>query len=144
MSKAATEMVVAAWHASFFSKDERSGPLATAPRRQCHRRRRLRRRTASFRTPCALSARSSRSVLRRPQATRPWQHVLESVSGYLALGQRLLAQPARKDASELQFRTRFRSGANVQELMDAWLAGWPGAIDGASGCRSLPMPKRRA
>jgi len=28
--------------------------------------------------------------LRNPEATRPWQHVLESLSGYLFLGQRLL------------------------------------------------------
>jgi len=29
--------------------------------------------------------------IRSPDATRPWQHVLESLSGYLMLGQRLLA-----------------------------------------------------
>jgi len=29
--------------------------------------------------------------IRSPDATRPWQHVLESLSGYLLLGQRLLA-----------------------------------------------------
>jgi CDP-glucose 4,6-dehydratase len=28
--------------------------------------------------------------IRSPRATRPWQHVLESLSGYLLLGQRLL------------------------------------------------------
>ena len=27
--------------------------------------------------------------LRNPQATRPWQHVLEPISGYLRLGQNL-------------------------------------------------------
>ncbi|MEE3063124.1 MAG: CDP-glucose 4,6-dehydratase [Actinomycetota bacterium] len=30
-------------------------------------------------------------VIRSPQATRPWQHVLDCLSGYLLLGQRLLA-----------------------------------------------------
>jgi CDP-glucose 4,6-dehydratase len=29
--------------------------------------------------------------IRSPQATRPWQHVLESLSGYLLLGQKLLS-----------------------------------------------------
>lgn len=29
-------------------------------------------------------------VIRNPQATRPWQHVLEPLSGYLLLGQKLL------------------------------------------------------
>lgn len=31
-------------------------------------------------------------AIRSPHATRPWQHVLESLSGYLLLGQRLLAR----------------------------------------------------
>lgn len=30
-------------------------------------------------------------VIRSPQATRPWQHVLDCLSGYLVVGQRLLA-----------------------------------------------------
>jgi CDP-glucose 4,6-dehydratase len=30
-------------------------------------------------------------VIRSPRATRPWQHVLDCLSGYLVLGQRLLA-----------------------------------------------------
>jgi len=32
-------------------------------------------------------------TLRRPDARRPWQHVLEPLRGYLLLGLRLLAQP---------------------------------------------------
>ncbi|WP_459675552.1 CDP-glucose 4,6-dehydratase [Acidisoma sp. 7E03] len=32
--------------------------------------------------------------LRSPEATRPWQHVLEPLSGYLALGQALVESPA--------------------------------------------------
>ncbi len=35
-----------------------------------------------------------RVQLRSPAATRPWQHVLEPLSGYLALGHRLGADPA--------------------------------------------------
>ena len=31
--------------------------------------------------------------IRHPQATRPWQHVLEPLAGYLLLGERLLADP---------------------------------------------------
>ena len=30
-------------------------------------------------------------LIRRPLAIRPWQHVLEPIAGYLALGERLLA-----------------------------------------------------
>ena len=32
-------------------------------------------------------------TIRRPQATRPWQHVLEPLSGYLRLGAELAARP---------------------------------------------------
>jgi CDP-glucose 4,6-dehydratase len=34
-------------------------------------------------------------VLRNPGATRPWQHVLEPLSGYLQLGANLFEEPAR-------------------------------------------------
>jgi len=37
-------------------------------------------------------------VIRNPQATRPWQHVLEPLSGYLLLGQQLLE--GKKEFSE--------------------------------------------
>jgi CDP-glucose 4,6-dehydratase len=36
------------------------------------------------------SGRGESVEIRSPHATRPWQHVLESLSGYLLLGQRLL------------------------------------------------------
>jgi len=29
-------------------------------------------------------------IIRNPQAIRPWQHVLEPLSGYLLVGQKLL------------------------------------------------------
>jgi CDP-glucose 4,6-dehydratase len=35
----------------------------------------------------------SRLVLRSPQATRPWQHVLEPLAGYLMLAEKLWQQP---------------------------------------------------
>lgn len=34
-------------------------------------------------------------LIRRPDAIRPWQHVLESLHGYLMLAEELLAQPAK-------------------------------------------------
>ena len=35
-------------------------------------------------------SRNKKVVIRNPKSTRPWQHVLEPLSGYLALGQKLL------------------------------------------------------
>lgn len=42
--------------------------------------------------------RQQKVLIRNPNATRPWQHVLESLSGYLLLGQRLLEN--RKEFAE--------------------------------------------
>lgn len=38
-------------------------------------------------------------VLRHPHATRPWQHVLEPLSGYIALGARLIQDPTSATGS---------------------------------------------
>lgn len=35
------------------------------------------------------------AIIRSPKSTRPWQHVLEPLSGYLLLGQKLLAKDVR-------------------------------------------------
>ncbi|MGT2429927.1 CDP-glucose 4,6-dehydratase [Cupriavidus basilensis] len=48
--------------------------------------------------------------IRSPEATRPWQHVLESLSGYLLLGKRLLeGRAGRRRGLE------FRAGAGRQQ-----------------------------
>jgi CDP-glucose 4,6-dehydratase len=45
---------------------------------------------------CIRALRSRKSiVLRNPDATRPWQHVLEPLGGYLLLASRLYATPQR-------------------------------------------------
>lgn len=128
MSKAATELVVAAWHASFFAKDPSLGPLATGRAGNVigggdYAEDRI--------IPDAVRAFEKKQplVLRRPQATRPWQHVLESVSGYLALGQRLLERPDKSQLFNFNFGPDFEAERTVQELMDGWLAGWPGACE---------------
>jgi len=38
-----------------------------------------------------------RIVLRNPKATRPWQHVLEPLSGYLTLGQKLMDEELKSN-----------------------------------------------
>jgi CDP-glucose 4,6-dehydratase len=128
MSKAATEMVVASWHASFFSQDDALGPLATGRAGNVigggdYAEDRI--------VPDAVRAFEARRplVLRRPQATRPWQHVLESISGYLALGQRLLSRPEKARLLNFNFGPEFEAERTVQELVDEWLTAWPGSIE---------------
>ncbi len=63
-------------------------------------------------------------TVRSPQATRPWQHVLESLSGYLLLGQQLLA--GRADlARAFNFGPPADGNRSVAELLQGLGAAWP-------------------
>lgn len=135
MSKAATELVVSAWHASFFASSRTLGPLATGRAGNvigggdCAEDRLV---------PDAVRAFVNKKplILRCPQATRPWQHVLESVSGYLALGQRLLSKPERTRLLNFNFGPNAEAERSVQELIDCWQATWPDAMQ----VHSEPQP----
>ena len=69
--------------------------------------------------------------IRSPWATRPWQHVLEPLSGYLWLGARLLAPLPSEEALPLDKESfNFGPAADVNntvaELADALGGYWPG------------------
>ena len=62
--------------------------------------------------------------IRSPEATRPWQHVLESLSGYLLLGQGLLAQ--RPGLAEgWNFGPEVEGNRSVAEVLAALSQYWP-------------------
>lgn len=66
-----------------------------------------------------------RSVeIRSPHATRPWQHVLESLSGYLLLGQRLL-QGGREFAEAWNFGPQCEGNRTVAEVLRVFGKHWP-------------------
>lgn len=54
--------------------------------------------------------------IRSPQATRPWQHVLEPLSGYLALGQAVAQQP-QLHGEAFNFGPRAEQNRTVVELL---------------------------
>jgi CDP-glucose 4,6-dehydratase len=62
-------------------------------------------------------------VLRNPRSTRPWQHVLEPVSGYLLLGARLLQEPERHTGA-WNFGPRPERARTVRELAEEIVALW--------------------
>ncbi len=64
------------------------------------------------------------TALRNPDATRPWQHVLEPLAGYLLLGQRLLADPAAC-AQAWNFGPDSDGHATVGEVVRAFATHWP-------------------
>lgn len=63
-------------------------------------------------------------VIRLPQATRPWQHVLESLSGYLLLGKKLLE--GRKEFAEAwNFGPTPEDNRTVADVLTHLRAHWP-------------------
>jgi CDP-glucose 4,6-dehydratase len=64
--------------------------------------------------------------VRSPRATRPWQHVLEPLSGYLWLGARLLAQQPGLNGEAFNFGPDGSVNQSVAELLDAMVSRWPG------------------
>ena len=66
-------------------------------------------------------------TVRHPQATRPWQHVLEPLSGYLWLGSQLATDPAGLDGEPFNFGPGVQVDLSVKDMIDALVEGWPGA-----------------
>jgi CDP-glucose 4,6-dehydratase len=62
--------------------------------------------------------------VRNPAATRPWQHVLEPLGGYLLLAERLSADPSLSEA--FNFGLQLEANRSVRELVTA-LRHWPGS-----------------
>lgn len=62
-------------------------------------------------------------ALRRPTAVRPWQHVLDALSGYLTLAQRMLNTEAPELSSAWNFGPD-RGDATVRELAEMFLEEW--------------------
>lgn len=64
-------------------------------------------------------------VVRNPGSTRPWQHVLEPLSGYLALADRLLTDPSpARWAGAWNFGPQPVDEATVADLATAIVSNW--------------------
>lgn len=126
MSKGATELVAQSWNRSFFVNDPDLGPVVTV-------------RAGNvigggdyavdrIVPDCIRALRESRSILiRNPVAVRPWQHVLECLSGYLCLGEKL-GREGKTSPAATPFNFGPDPGARqpVQRLVEELLSCWPG------------------
>ncbi len=72
-------------------------------------------------------------AVRNPIATRPWQHVLEPLSGYMKLAERLHTAQANKDINDLNtltspwnFGPLPEANRTVASLVETALKTWPG------------------
>ena len=70
-------------------------------------------------------ARGDHVQVRNPAATRPWQHVLEPLSGYLLMGQKLCQNPAL-NGEPFNFGPRDDQNYTVGELIAEMQKNWPG------------------
>ena len=66
-------------------------------------------------------------IIRNPKSTRPWQHVLEPLSGYLSLAEKLYLQP--KEFSEgWNFGPNDIDAKPVDWILNQITKLWPGAV----------------
>ena len=126
MSKAATELVAQSWNRSFFLGHGKLGRVVTARAGNVigggdFAENRL--------VPdCARALAAGKPIgVRNPASLRPWQHVLDCLSGYLALAARIAAEP--KDSplvTPFNFGPATHDFRTVRELVEELLAHWPG------------------
>jgi CDP-glucose 4,6-dehydratase len=151
-SKAAAELVAASFRQSFFAASgtavatARAGNVIGGGDWAAHR----------IVPDCVRALAAGRPApVRNPRAVRPWQHVLEPLSGYLTLGARLVAvAPAERAAlcDAWNFGPAEASSRLVGELADQVVAAWGSgswlAIDGGGGHEAgvlrLAIDKARA
>ncbi|MBT8558174.1 CDP-glucose 4,6-dehydratase [Polynucleobacter paneuropaeus] len=63
-------------------------------------------------------------MIRNPSATRPWQYVLEPLSGYLILAQALYGEDGDQFASAWNFGPSDSDNRSVEEVVDLLIAEW--------------------
>lgn len=120
-SKACAELATAAWRQSYFSNDRRVAVASAragnvigggdwAPDRLI--------------PDCVAALVAGRPIeLRNPHATRPWQHVLDPLNGYLILAQRLFNDGAAF-ARAWNFGPTAEDLRSVSQIVEAIIARW--------------------
>jgi len=127
MSKAATELVAKSWNQSFFAPDAGLGRVVTA-------------RAGNvigggdyavdrIVPDCVRALMAGQPIgVRNPDSVRPWQHVLECLSGYLWLGAQVFDNSdGRLDLSTFNFGPEASARQPVRRLVEEILATWPGS-----------------
>lgn len=121
-SKAGAELVAASYRSAFFNTE--SSPLLATARAgnvigggDWSEDRLI---PDLIRTHCNDSSLEIRS----PEATRPWQHVLESLSGYLLLGQKLLSGD-KAFAEAWNFGPDIEGNRTVVDVLEKMRHQWP-------------------
>lgn len=148
-SKAAAELVAASWRSAFLSRT----PIRVATARAGNvigggdwSGNRI--------LPDLARAFSAGTTLRvrNPHATRPWQHVLDPIKGYLMLAEALSGPDATRFEDGFNFGPEPTDRRSVCDLVAAARDHWPGDVDDAAdldapfeaGRLSLSIERARA
>jgi CDP-glucose 4,6-dehydratase len=137
MSKGAAELVAQSWNKSFFLTNPKLGPVVTVRAGNVigggdYAQDRI--------VPdCVRALSDKKSILvRNPGAIRPWQHVLECLSGYLWLGARLgLEGKNSRVATPFNFGPEPSARQPVRRLVEEILTIWPGEWTDGSNPKSV-------
>ena len=121
-SKACTELVTESYKNSFFKEDNtglliasaRAGNVLGGGDWTSNR---------IFKDIAKAASEKEKLILRNPESIRPWQHVLEPLSGYLLLGQ-LLFQNRKEFAEPWNFGPSYNSNITVRELVNIVKKRW--------------------
>ena len=120
-SKAAAEIVIAAYRRSFFQNH----PVRIASARAGNVIGGWDWATDRIVPDCIRALQANQVIpVRNKVATRPWQHVLEPLSGYLNLAAALAGNPAL--ATTFNFGPTHESNRTVADLVQEILKHWPG------------------
>jgi CDP-glucose 4,6-dehydratase len=131
MSKGAAELVVQAWRSSFFAPSAALGPLASARAGNVigggdYADDRLL-------PDCIRALLAGQPIdIRNPTFTRPWQHVLDCLSGYLWLGARLADPIDPAPPGAYNFGPGPCRPLTVADVVKRVLEHWPGEWRDAS------------
>lgn len=88
-------------------------------------------------------SRGEEASIRNPQATRPWQHVLEPLSGYLALAA-ALQRDAHLNGESFNFGPPSDQSHTVGKLIDDLRGTWQGAGGRKTNISGAPAPFHEA
>lgn len=123
MSKGACELVIASWRRTYFADPQALVRLASARAGNVigggdWAQDRI--------VADAISALSRQQPIgiRNPAATRPWQHVLECLGGYLLLGKKLMEPGGHAYTDGWNFGPRTESVCTVARLAELIVGAW--------------------
>lgn len=123
-SKACSELATAAYRSSFFDSEDSPTGICTARAGNvigggdwaCDR----------LIPDCVRAAMEGKPIIiRNPDAIRPWQHVLEPLTGYLKLAEKLYSE--KLYSGNWNFGPGDDGCINVRKVVERFCSNWPGS-----------------